>query len=95
MAVDKRVGRETTIRPLLLALIAICPSGAAFAQTSPTKRPLRSKSKEPLGYKFVGTVRGAKLWSGDCVALETASEPAEEQSLPDRAAGAIPPDTKQ
>jgi hypothetical protein len=28
------------------------------------------KPKEPTGCKLVGTVKGTKLWAGDCVASE-------------------------
>jgi hypothetical protein len=84
----------------LLVLIMVCFSAAAFAQSSPPKienKPLtQAKPKEPLGCKLVGTVRGTKLWAGDCVAAELrgAASP-ETQSLPERATGAIPPGEKQ
>ncbi len=92
----------------LLILIAICFSANAFAQdASPKvgKKPLAQvKPKELMGCKLVGTVKGTKLWAGDCVASElrgVASElrgaaPATEtQSLPERATGVIPPGQKQ
>jgi hypothetical protein len=85
----------------LLILIAICFSANAFAQdASPKvgKKPLAQvKPKEPMGCKLVGTVKGTKLWAGDCVASELrGAAPAEEtQSLPERAIEVIPPGQKQ
>jgi hypothetical protein len=84
----------------LLVLVTVCFSAAAFAQSPPPKignKPLaQAKPKEPMGCKLVGTVRGIKLWAGDCVAseLRDAASP-ETQSLPERATGAIPPGEKQ
>ena len=57
-----------------LILLAICVSTTAFAQTSPPKlgnKPVAQvKPKEPSGCKLVGTVRGTKIWAGDCVGVE-------------------------
>jgi hypothetical protein len=50
-----------------------------------------------MGCKLVGTVKGTKLWAGDCsdaVALR-GSVNAELQSLPEQALAAIPPGQKQ
>ena len=56
---------------LLLLLVAICFSATAFAQSTPPSKPVvRAKPKEPSGCKLVGTVRGTKLWAGDCVGVE-------------------------
>jgi hypothetical protein len=85
----------------LLILIAICLSANAFAQdASPKvgKKPLAQvKPKEPMGCKLVGTVKGTKLWAGDCAASELrgAAPATETQSLPERATGVIPPGQKQ
>lgn len=85
----------------LLILIAICFSANAFAQdVSPkvAKKPLAQvKPKEPMGCKLVGTVKGTKLWAGDCVGSELrGAAPAEAtQSLPERAIEVIPPGQKQ
>ena len=55
-------------------LLAICVSTNAVAQTSPPKlgnKPVAQvKPKDPSGCKLVGTVRGTKLWAGDCVGVE-------------------------
>jgi len=85
----------------LLILVAVCLSANAFAQDAPPKvgnKPLaRVKPKEPMGCKLVGTVKGTKLWAGDCVGSELrgATPATETQSLPERASGAIPPGQKQ
>ena len=86
---------------LLLVLVAICFSATAFAQSAPpkigNKRLVQVKPKEPMGCKLVGTVRGTKLWAGDCVGLELrgATPGTETQSLPERATEAIPPGQKE
>ena len=51
------------------------------------------KPKEPTGCKLVGTVKGTKLWAGDCVASELrgATPARETESLPKQA----PPGQKQ
>jgi hypothetical protein len=85
----------------LLILIAICLSANAFAQdASPKvgKKPLAQvKPKEPMGCKLVGTVKGTKLWAGDCVGMELrgATPATETQSLPERATEAIPPGSER
>jgi hypothetical protein len=88
----------------LMFLFAICFSAAAFAQSPPPKvgnKPLAQvKPQPPIGCKLVGTVRGTKLWAGDCTdaaELRGAASNAESTapSLPAQAAGAIPPGKKQ
>ncbi len=89
-----------TMRSLLI-LFAICFSANAFAQDPSPKvgnKPLvQVKPKEPMGCKLVGTVKGTKLWAGDCVGSELrGTTPATEtQSLPERATGVIPSGQKQ
>ena len=71
------------MRPLLTALVLACLSTAALAQTSNLKKlAAQARPKEPMGCKLVGTVKGIKLWAGDCVA------PAEMR-------GALPAETPQ
>jgi len=92
-----------TVRVLLM-LAAISFSATAFAQSAPPKignKPLvqvkpklvQVKPKEPMGCKLVGTVKGTKLWAGDCVASElrgaTETKPLSEQDI-----DAIPPGQK-
>jgi hypothetical protein len=85
----------------LLIFVAICYSATAFAQSAAPKvgnKPLvQVKPKEPMGCKLVGTVRGTKLWAGDCVGLELrgATTTTETQSLPERATEVIPPGQKE
>ena len=89
-----------TMRTLLI-LFTICFSANAFAQDSSPKvgnKPLvQAKPKGPTGCKLVGTVKGTKLWAGECEASELRSSvPAAETSQPlsERATGAIPPGQK-
>ena len=87
--------RKLTMRSLLI-LVAICSSATAFAQTGPPKvgnKPLAQvKPKEPMGCKFVGTVRGTKLWTGDCTGSELrgSTTTTETQALPEQATAVIP-----
>jgi hypothetical protein len=84
----------------LLIVAVIGFSANAYAQDVPKvghKPPAQVKPKEPIGCKLVGTVRGTKLWAGDCTGSELGgTTPATEtQSLPERAIGVIPPGQKQ
>jgi hypothetical protein len=85
-----------TIRALVI-LVVICFSANAFAKDKLPKvgnKPLvLVKPKEPTGCKLVGTVKGTKLWAGDCVASELrgATPATETESLPEQA----PPGQKQ
>ena len=82
-------------------LVAICFSATAFAQSAPPKVGNKSlvqvKPKEPMGCKLVGSVRGRKLWAGDCVGSELRGSriTTETQSLPQQATGPITPDQKE
>jgi hypothetical protein len=78
-----------------LVLVALCFSASAFAQASPPKvgnKPLvQVKPKAPQGCKLVGTVKGTKLWAGDCTASEASSAAIETPPpLDAQAAGAMP-----
>jgi len=72
----------------LIILVAICFSTTALAQGTPKashkRLPVRAKPKEPTACKLVGTVRGTKLWAGDCVGVELLKGPTEtpEQATP-------------
>jgi hypothetical protein len=89
-----------TVRVLLI-LAAISFSATAFAQSAPPKIGNKSlvlvKPKEPMGCKLVGTVKGTKLWAGDCVAseLKGTAPAAETQPLSEQDIEAIPPGQKQ
>ena len=85
------------MRPLLI-LAAICFSATAFAQGAPpNKQVAQVKPKAPAGCKLVGTVRGTKLWAGDCVGPELRGPTAttDSQSLPEQATSVIPPGQKE
>ena len=85
----------------LLILVAICFSGSVFAQSAPpkvgNKALVQVKPKAPMGCKLVGTVRGTKLWAGDCVGSELrgSTSTTERQTLPEEATGSITPDQKE
>ncbi|MDA9440197.1 hypothetical protein XH98_13920 [Bradyrhizobium sp. CCBAU 51745] len=91
---------EMMVRTLVF-LAAMLLSATAFAQGSPPtagKRPapVHVAPKAPMGCKLVGTVKGTKLWAGDCTdGAELRGAPAAETDLPGSAAGAIPPGQKQ
>jgi hypothetical protein len=81
----------------LLILVAICFSGTVFAQSAPPKvsQPLvQVKPKAPMGCKLVGTVRGTKLWAGDCVGPGSTTT-TEKQAPPEEATGSMTPDQKE
>ena len=75
----------------LVILVAICFSANAFAKDKlpkvGNKTLVQVKPKEPMGCKLVGTVKGTKLWAGDCVASELrgATPAPETESLPEQA----------
>lgn len=90
---------EMMVRALVF-LAAMFFSAAAFAQSLPpaaSKKPAppHAASKAPMGCRLVGTVKGTKLWAGDCTdAAELRGTPAAETDLPAAAAGAMPPGHK-
>jgi hypothetical protein len=92
---------ELTMR-LLLILVAICFSGTVFAQSAlpkvGNKQLVQVRPTAPVGCKLVGTVRGTKLWAGDCVASEFrgSTTTTEDQALREpQATGSISPDQKE
>ena len=90
---------EVTMK-LLLILVAICFSATALAQSAPPKAGNKAlvqvKPKAPMGCKFVGTVRGTKLWAGDCVGSELrGSTTTTENPLPEETTGSITPAQKE
>jgi hypothetical protein len=84
---------------ILVILVAIFFSANAFAQAAPkaaSKPAHQVKPKEPMGCKLVGTVRGTKLWAGDCLASELrGAAPAGEAPAAPEPNQAIPPGQKQ
>ena len=85
----------------LAILVAICFSGIVFAQSAPpkvgNKALFQVKPKAPMGCKLVGTIRGTKLWAGDCVGSELrgSTSTTEQQALPEETTGSITPDQKE
>jgi len=85
----------------LLVLAAVCFPATAFAQGTPpkvgNKSLVQAKPKGPTGCKLVGTVKGTKLWAGDCVEPEPrgSTSATETQALPERATAPIPPGQKE
>src|SRR6266404_4919449 len=80
-------------------LAALFISTSAFAQSAAPKagapsvgdKPLvQVKPKAPIGCKLVGTVKGTKLWAGDCAASEPSSAAETTPPLAAQAVGAIP-----
>jgi hypothetical protein len=77
---------------IALALVLVSSSNVALAQRgSPNKpnvggKPLRQiKPSAPIGCKLVGTVKGTKLWAGDCIAapeLRTTTPPEDKAPTP-------------
>jgi hypothetical protein len=89
---------------LFLLTVALILSTSVYAQdvskppTGGSKSAARMKPKA-VGCTVVGTVRGTKLWAGDCTAPDQlkSSVPATESSEPplqDQVTGAIPPGQK-
>jgi hypothetical protein len=82
-----------------LILMAVCFATSAFALSRPPKvgkKPLvQVKPQAPMGCKLVGTVKGTKLWAGDCAAASapggtTPTAETAQPSIPAAATGAIP-----
>jgi hypothetical protein len=78
--------KNTCALAALFAIILI--SSAAFAQgAAPLKRPnadskpiVQVKPTAPMGCRLVGTVKGTKLWAGECVAApELTTTPQEDK----------------
>jgi hypothetical protein len=88
---------------VLIILTAVCFSANAMAQApSPPKaghKPLvQVKPQAAAGCKLVGTVKGTKLWAGDCAAaseLRGTTPSAETAPPPAPDAGPNPPAAKQ
>lgn len=68
---------------LLIGIVALFFTASVFAQTAPpkaNKKPAEAKlgaqpkPMAPMGCKLVGTVRGTKIWAGDCTSAAAASE---------------------
>jgi hypothetical protein len=85
-------------------LAALLFATSAFAQSAQPKvaaqPPMHAKPQAAMGCKLVGTVKGTKLWAGDCMdaAALRGVEPTAETTppaLPAQAGAAIPPGQTQ
>jgi hypothetical protein len=92
---------EMTMRTLLILAAIIGFSASAFAQTGAPKiggKPLAQvKPRAAMGCKLVGTVKGTKLWAGDCAAAPElrGATPSAEPAAPVSTPQPDPPDAKQ
>jgi hypothetical protein len=86
-----------------IGILALIFATSAFAQIAPPKAGKKlhalAKPQTPMACKLVGTVKGTKVWAGDCAdaaELRGAAPSAEVEppSGPAAAAGAIPPGQK-
>ena len=97
---DRGVSCGKTVHSMrsLFILVAICFSGTVFAQSAPpkvgNKTVVQVKPKAPMGCKFVGTVRGTKLWAGDCAEPELRGSTTTTEALPEETTGSITPAQK-
>ena len=89
------------MRAAILFTTLFIPAMAHAQSAAPAKPPtvggrplVQVKPTAPVGCKFVGWVKGTKLWAGDCMASELKpGVPAQESSTPplsDQGIGAIP-----
>jgi hypothetical protein len=88
------------IRTLLILAAVIGFSASAFAQTAAPKggKPVKQvRPSPPMGCKLVGTVKGTKLWAGDCASASElrGTTPSPEPVAPAPAPEANPPAAKQ
>jgi hypothetical protein len=87
------------MKAAVLFAISMIPTAVLAQDATSPKTPnvggkplVQVKPSGPVGCKLVGTVKGTKLWAGDCVASElrtTVDEPT-PKPLVDQAVGAIP-----
>jgi hypothetical protein len=87
------------MRTLLILAAIIGFSASVFAQTVAPKaggKPLKQvKPPAPMGCRLVGTVKGTKLWAGDCAAAPELRGAAPEPEAPVPTPEANPPADKQ
>ena len=87
------------MRVLLILTAIVGFSASAFAHIAAPKggdKPLKqAKPSAPLGCKLVGTVKGTKLWAGDCAAPSELRGTTAEPAAPAPAPEANPPAPKE
>jgi hypothetical protein len=84
-----------SMRKVAVGILALLFATSAFAQNAPPKAgkkaAAQAKPQAPMGCKLVGTVKGTKIWAGDCTGaaeLRGAALPAEPALPPQTAAPA-------
>ncbi len=92
------------MRTALCFAMLLIPTITLAQGAPPAKRPtvsakpfVQTKPRAPVGCKLVGTVKGTKLWAGECTATPelrtgTPSEESSPPSVPDATGGATPKD---
>jgi len=93
------------MRTALCFAMLLIPTVAFGQGPTPAKRPtvgakplVQAKPRAPVGCKLVGTVKGTKLWAGECTAAQEVrtGTPVEGESsptsVPGAAGGATPKD---
>jgi hypothetical protein len=92
------IGNTAAQAAFLFAITLV--SGAAFAQGAvPAKRPTvggkRIVQVKPMGCKLVGTVKGIKLWAGECMSapeLRPTTPPEDKAPTPSPETETVPKD---
>lgn len=86
MSIHRVIGATVALRLVLVSL-----SNDALAQSSTPKKPnvggkplVQIKPTAPMGCKLVGTVKGTKLWAGDCLAAPELRTTTPEDKAPSR-----------
>jgi hypothetical protein len=89
----------TAARAAALAFVLVSVGGAAVAQeVPPAKKPtvggkqiVQAKPSTPMGCKLIGTVKGTKIWAGDCAGASElrGAMPGEDVSSPPPVAAPI------
>jgi hypothetical protein len=101
LLIDTGAEGEMTMRALLILAAIISLSASAFAQTAAPKvggkRLKQVKPSAPIGCKLLGSVKGTKIWAGDCVAAPElrGATPTSEPEAPAPIPEANPPAEKQ
>jgi hypothetical protein len=86
-----------TMRTLLILAAIVSFSASAFAQTAAPKvggkRLKQVKPSAPMGCKLLGSVKGTKIWAGDCAAAPElrGATPSAEPEAPAPTPEANPP----
>jgi hypothetical protein len=77
----------------LIGLVALLFATSAFAQSAQPNAAAKpyAKPQAPMGCKLVGTVKGTKLWAGDCADAAGLRGSGSAPPLPEQAGSAIPP----